>query len=166
MAISLSSRWTPFYKFLLPLLAAGAICVGAWRAFARPDELNLPPGMPQASGGYLFLAVAAIVAVIIGWSVGRLKRIELEGDDLIISNYRAEIRVSLSAVENISAPSRSNPKRYTLTFDESTDFGRRVTFMPPMVWSLNPWKEPEEVDELRAAWMAARGRTTHTREAT
>jgi hypothetical protein len=156
LATALSSRWTPFYKFVLPVLATGGMCYGAWRAFVHPEQLHLSNGMRPDQAWMIVLALAFVVGGMIWWTVGPLKRVELEGDELLVSNYLAEIRVSLSAVEAISGASVTNPKRYTLTFEEPTEFGRRISFMPPMVWSLNPWAEAEEIGELRNAWAEAR----------
>lgn len=132
------------------------MCYGAWRAYVRPDEFHLPVGVPPEGGWMFFITVAVVVALVIWWTIGALKRIDLDGDELVISNYLTEIRVPLSGVEAISGRSVTDPKRYTLTFGEPTEFGRRVSFMPPMVWSFNPWAEPEEVGELRSAWASAR----------
>ena len=156
MTISLSSRWTPFYKFILPVLTTGGMCYGSWRAFVHPEEIDLPNGMRAELGWMIVLALGLLVGGIIWWTVGALKRLELSGDHLLISNYVTEISAPLSAVETISDPSRTNPKRYTITFAEPTDFGRRITFMPPMVWSMNPWAESEAMGELRTAWATAR----------
>lgn len=156
----LSSRWTPFYKFILPVLTTGGVCYGAWRAFVHPDELHLPAGMRPELAWMIVGALALLVAVLICWTVAGLKRLELDGDDLLISNYLTEIRVPLSAIAKIDGPSATDPKRYTVTFAESAEFGRTFTFMPPMVWSLNPWAEGEEIGELRHAWAAARDEAT------
>ncbi|MHB8837987.1 MAG: hypothetical protein ACYC7F_03445 [Gemmatimonadaceae bacterium] len=158
MPTPLSSRWTPFYKFVLPLLVVGGIGVGAFVARVHPEGQNLPPGFRPEHTWYFMLAVAGVVATIMWWTVGNLTRIELDDDDLVISNYRTEIRVPLAEIEKISGPSMSNPQRYTITFAEATELGRRVTFMPPMVWSLMRGGEREEVAELRRAWEAARAK--------
>jgi hypothetical protein len=80
-----------------------------------------------------------------------LKKVELDDGDLIISDYRTEIRVPLEMVEKIDDRSMTNPRRYKVTFREPTDFGRRIVFLEPMAWTLNPWHECEEVAELRRA---------------
>jgi hypothetical protein len=160
MTTPLSSRWTPFYKFVLPVLAAGGICYGAWRAYVRPDQLRLPDGFAPEYGWMFVVLVGMVVALSIWWAVAPLKRIDLDGDDLVISNCLTDLRVPLSAIEAISGPSATNPKRYTVTFVEPTEFGRTFTFMPPMVWSMNPWAEAEEIGELRRAWSAARDEAT------
>lgn len=157
MATTLSSRWTPFYKFVIPLLVLGGIGTSTVVAYLHPEAKNMPPGL-NPDQGWILMAVAAVIAIaVMWWALGRLMRVELDEDDLIISNYRTEIRVPLSNVAKITGPSRSNPPRYTLTFEEPTDLGRTVAFIPPIAWTLGRMKERDEVVELRVAWAAARG---------
>jgi len=163
MPIPLSSRWTPFYKFVLPLLVLGGLGVGAWQAHAHPEDVHMPPGMGPEYGWVLIIVVGLFAGGIIWWTVASLARIDLDDDELVISNYRSEIRVALASVASISGPSMTNPQRYTLTFEELTEFGRRVTFLPPMDWTLMRLGEPHEVRELRNAWEAARAAATRRR---
>lgn len=156
MATQLSSRWTPFYKFVLPLLVLSGIGTGAVVAYLRPEPQTMPPGLRPDQGWILMLIAAVIAIAVMWWTLGRLMRVELDEDELIISNYRTEIRVPLSNVAKIAGPSRTNPPRYTLTFEEPTDLGRTIAFIPPIAWTLMRMKEREEVVALRAAWEAAR----------
>ena len=155
MEQQLSSRWTLFYKFILPVLTSGGMCYGAWRAFLHPGEVHLPSGMRPEYAWIVVLAMGLLIGLLIWLTVARLKRVALDGDDLLISNYVAEIRVPLTAITAISKRSATDPRRYTVTFAEPTEFGRTITFMPPMVWSFNPWAESEAVSALRSAWAAA-----------
>lgn len=157
MATTLSSRWTPFYKFVIPLLVIGGTGTSAVTAYLHPEAKTMPPGL-RPDQGWILMVVAAVIAVaVMWWALGRLMRVELNDDELIISNYCTEIRVSLSNVARIGGPSRSSPPRYTLTFEEPTDLGRTVAFIPPIAWTLGRMKERDEVVALRAAWAAARG---------
>jgi hypothetical protein len=156
VTVTLSSRWTPFYKFIAPLLAVGGIGFGAWRGYVDPERLRMPPGVTPEYGWVLLLAIAVLAGVIIWWTVRSLVRLDLDDDELVISNYRSEIRVPLANVVSISGRSKTNPPRYTLTFEEPTEFGQRVSFLPPMQWSLIRLSESEEVRELRNAWETAR----------
>ena len=162
MDTQLSSRWTFFYKFISPVLATGGMVYGCWRAFVHPDEMHLTNGMRPEQAWMIVLALALVVAALILWTVAPLKRLVLTGDDLLISNFLTEIRVPLSAIEEIGRASVTNPRRYTITFAEPTDFGRRITFLPPMVWSMNPFAESEALDELRSAWAAAQAAVART----
>ena len=160
MSTTLSSRWTPFYKFVIPPLVIGGMGTGAVMAFLHPEPQQMPPGL-RPDQAWILMALAAVIAIaVMWWALGRLMRVELDDDDLIISNYRTEIRVPLANVAKIGGPSRSNPPRYTLTFEEPTDLGRSIAFIPPIAWTLGRMKERDEVVELRAAWAAARHAAT------
>ena len=156
MATTLSSRWTPFYKFVIPLLVIGGVGTSAVMTYLHPEPQKMPPGLGPDQAWILMVVAAVIALAVMWWALGRLMRVELDDDDLIVSNYRTEIRVPLSNVAKISGPSLSNPPRYTLTFEEPTDLGRTIAFIPPVAWTLRRMKEREEVAELRAAWAAAR----------
>ena len=160
MEQQLSSRWTFFYKFILPVLTTGGMCFGTWWTWRNPgsDRVHAPDGMAADHVWLLMLAATAAVAAIIWWTSAPLKRVVLSDDELVVSNYLTEIRVPLTSIEKISGPSRTNTKRYTVTLLEPTDYGRRITFLPPMVWSFNPWAEAEEVAQLRGAWAEAQAR--------
>ncbi len=156
MPTTLSSRWTPFYKFVIPLLVFGGIATSTLMSYLHPGPQKMPPGLAPYQARIL-MAVAAVIAIaVMWWALGRLMRVELDDDELIVSNYRTEIRVPLANVAKIGGPSRSNPPRYTLTFEEPTDLGRTVAFIPPIAWTLGRMKERDEVVALRVAWAAAR----------
>ena len=161
MATALSSRWTPFYKFVVPVLAVGGTSVGLWRVPSRPQEMHLPPGVTPTQGWGLMLLVLVAVWAIIRYTLVPLKKVELDGDDLVISNCLTEIRVPLEQVEKIDERSMTTPKRYTVTFREPTDFGRSIVFLEPMAWTLNSWHECEQVAELRSAVADAQMRSRH-----
>lgn len=157
MSQLLSSRWTPFYKFVMPALMVGGMGVGAWMTYAHPDTVHGVEGFSR-DYAWVLLAIAAVFAGGITWWVGaRMVRVELDGDELIISNYRAEARVPLSNIESISERSVTNPKRYTITFVETTEFGRSVVLLPPMDWSLMGFGEAAAVSALRVAWEEVKG---------
>jgi hypothetical protein len=140
-----------FYKFFLPVLVTGGMGFGAFRAYGHPDEVHMPPGMSPDYGWVVMLAMALLVAVFLWYTLSPIKKVELDDGDLIISDYRTEIRVPLEMVEKIDERSMTNPRRYKVTFREPTEFGRRIVFLEPMAWTLNPWHECEEVAELRRA---------------
>jgi hypothetical protein len=158
MELELSSRWTFYHKFVLPVVITGAMLAGTWFARVHPDSPRLhgPGGTPPDQVWLMVLGVTVIVIVAVGLMVAPLKRVVLSGDELVISNFRSEIRVPLTNVAEIGKLSLTDPKRHTIRFEESTEFGDKVTFMVPRRWGLNKWVESEDVQELRRAWEAAR----------
>src|SRR5512140_304481 len=93
LAITISSRWTPVYKFVIPVLATAGMALGAWNAYVHPKPKTLPPGLGALDEWMIVVAIALAVGVILWRTLARLVRVELEDDELIISNYRTEIRV-------------------------------------------------------------------------
>ncbi len=157
MSIQISSRFTPFYKFVVPPLTVGGLAFAAYMSWLHPGNQKLPPGVPPDMGWIVVAFTGALVLVIMWFFLGAVKQVELDGDELIISNFRDEIRVPLSQVEKISGRSLSDPPRYTITFTDDTDFGRRVRFIAPRRWGLmQRFSDPDGVVELRSAWEAAR----------
>jgi hypothetical protein len=163
VATTLSSRWTPFYKFILPLFVLGGLGVGAWQAYAHPESVKMPAGIGVEYGWMLIVALMVFAVGMIWWTVAPLKRLELDDNELLISDYRVEIRVPLTSVASISGPSKTNPQLYTVTFEDSTEFGARIAFLPPMDYSFMHLGEPQEVTELRTAWELARNAATRHR---
>jgi len=71
-----------------------------------------------------------------------LKRVVLDGTNLIISNYRSSIVVPLREVRGVGANERLCAETVTLTFRAPTAFGDRVVFLAGgrlfRRWSPNP----------------------------
>jgi hypothetical protein len=157
MTTQISSRWTPFYRFGLPMLTIAGIGFGAYTSWLHPERQSLPPGIPPQYGWLVVVATGALVIAIILIFLGGLKDVVLDGDELVISDTRNEIRVPLTSVEKISGRSLSDPPRYTITFTDETEFGRRVRFITRRRWGLmRRFTDPDEIVELRGAWDAAR----------
>lgn len=157
MTTTISSRWTPFYRFFIPVAVVGGLVAATYAAWLHPDRQKLPPGTPPEYGWVIVAFTGALAFVILRWTLGGLKQVELDGDELIISDLRTEIRVPLSAVEKISGRSMSDPPRYTITFADETEFGRRIRFIAPRRWGLwQRFTDPDEIVELRDAWEKAR----------
>jgi len=157
MSIQISSRLTPFYKFVVPALMIVGFAVGGFVMWLHPERQNSTAGVPLQHQWVPFVAVGALALLVLWRLLANLKQVELDGDWLVISNFRDEIRVPLANVEKISGRSLSDPPRYTITFVEETEFGRRVTFIAPRCWRwVKRFSDPDEIVELRSAWESAR----------
>jgi hypothetical protein len=84
----------------------------------------------------------------------RLKTIELDGNDLLISNFGKQIRVPLNTVSAVKGGlAGRNPIK--LEFRIATDFGESIKFLPPQrsmwLWQRHPLvKELRELARLNA----------------
>jgi hypothetical protein len=59
-----------------------------------------------------------------------LKRVLINGGDLIVSNYARQVRVPLRRIRHISEGRLQNPRSIKLVFDEDFGFGASVSFLP------------------------------------
>jgi hypothetical protein len=105
--------------------------------------VTLPPNI--AVKIFLALCVAGILYGCI--QAFRLKTVELDGNDLLISNFGEPIRVPLDTVSAVKGGlGGKNPIK--LEFRIATDLGESIRFMPMPV-SLWPWQRHPLVKELR-----------------
>jgi hypothetical protein len=80
----------------------------------------------------------------------RLKTVELDGDDLIVSNFGEQARIPLSAVAAVKG-GRGGKNPIKLEFRIATDFGEAIRFQPPQQRSvLWPWQQHPLVAELKS----------------
>src|SRR5258706_5996968 len=141
MNTRLSSGSTFFFKFILPaffVAAAGLNVIGFMLDWVTGGALVVWQG-------FLLLVLGLIV-----WRCSPLKRVRLDGDALLISDYRREIRVPLKEVAAIEEPLWRRDRRVTLRFRSGTTFGDYVEFIPRGIFFL-PWRASCVADELRAA---------------
>ena len=126
----LSSRLTFFYKFVLPTLWIGLFGSGTAALFLgkMQDKVGNPA---PAEIREIFLAVFLIGAPLLVWFCGRLKRVRLSGNDILISNYLTEIRVPISEITEVIDKRLIRPRRITLELRKPTAFGQRITFIAP-----------------------------------
>lgn len=158
MVRPLSSSQTFFVKFIFPVLwigAFGAATLGVWLG-----PMGSGPGVPPPGGvKWAFLAFWLFGATSIYWSYGRLKRVRLNGDVLLISDYRREIQLPLHDVGSVTASRWLNHHPVTLHFLHSTEFGKTIVFMPRGLWFPFGRRHPI-VDELNALVSNARAATS------
>lgn len=70
-----------------------------------------------------------LTSFVFWYAVGRVKRVRLDGDHLLISNYLKEVRLPASMLKDV-CDYRGRMRTIVLTFGEDTPFGRRVAFIP------------------------------------
>jgi hypothetical protein len=134
---------TFFLKFVLPSLWLGGFGFGA--ALLRPPS----------DTNWMFLAAFAIAGLSLYWWGVRLKRVVMTHGELRISNYRREIVVPFSEIDEVTENRWVNVHPVTVQFVRRTDFGQRIVFMPKArpfaLFSSHPI-----VGELRSAAAAAK----------
>jgi hypothetical protein len=113
----LSSSMTPFTKFVLPggFLAAWP----TWLYHIQDSRL-----------GYVPAICWTVACAILLWWTAPIKKVELEEDHFLISNYLREIRVPVKWLSKIEEDQGNRTPNITLFFDPATAFGRKVRIVP------------------------------------
>jgi hypothetical protein len=164
---NISSKLTLPNKVILPSVwfaACVRICAPLW----------LPPGVVhwQAFRGLdnpLARASAMIGFPLIFawtvWSTSRLKRVRLDGDELLVSNYHTEIRIPLSRVALVELINRGRSGKFgVIDLDATSAFGDSITFLPVSTQGALGFEYPI-IDELNRLAQQARGHRSVPRPA-
>lgn len=123
MERTISSRITPFVKFVLPVVWGGACGLFAILEFRRPQPLVVK---------WMSLVVWIPATLLLARLVVRLRRVRIDDHGLLISNYRQEIHVPFAAIANVTylRTAVGGPQYVTITFRQQTPLGRRAVFLP------------------------------------
>ena len=138
----ISSAQTFITKFVLPFAAAAVLGVG----FASARSRFLP----------IFIPAGVLVFGSIYWYYVRLKRVAIDQDGLLISNYVREVRVPWRDVIKVTGSRWEKTHQVTVTFDHDIGFGSSIVFMPKfrLLW---PGQEHPVAQELRDLMLINRG---------
>ncbi|MDJ0928092.1 MAG: hypothetical protein QNJ73_10635 [Gammaproteobacteria bacterium] len=151
MRRELSSKATPLYRWVIPAALTILAILVIWRLGGVGT-----PGRPEAGAMILAISIAAAL-VVIARILDRAKRVWIEHDVLIVSDYRKEAQVRLGDVANIEATRFVKPDRVRIHFSRATIFGESVVFFPPIHWRDFASRHPV-ADELQSL-VTAGGRT-------
>jgi hypothetical protein len=159
----LSSRWTLFYKFVFPTLWSSGFGLGTLLLFVGPSTLH-PDPPPHLK--WVFLAVWSVVtASMLRW-LAPLKRVTLEGDHLVVSNFSREEAIPLRDIESVQGSVLTSPERVSLRLWRRSVFGDTIVFLPrarlfpgfnrhPVVFELRAligYPPNKPLQPTRAAW--------------
>jgi len=77
------------------------------------------------------ITLSWVAGLVLGvWYVLRFKRVRLDGDTLLISNYVREVRVPLRSVRSTGIDTLGRSRWAVIDFDSETPFGTSISFMP------------------------------------
>jgi hypothetical protein len=134
---TISSSLTPFFKFGFLTTWSVMWGVAAVAALSR--------GQAQ---GWLMAGVLVLGATFIWRMLGGLKRVRLDGSNLLISNYKEEIVVPVRELAAVRQRVFFNPKMITLELRRDTPLGRWIVFMPRTTFRM--FSEDDIVGRLRS----------------
>jgi hypothetical protein len=113
-------------KFVVPplwILAFGAAALMLWseRAEGAPVPIEWK---------WMVLLIWFVGGLLIWRTCARLKRVQLDGGMLLVSDYRTTIRVPAGDIEEVTENRWISMHPVTLHFRRPTEFGSAVVFMP------------------------------------
>ncbi len=124
MRTTISSSRTFAHKFILPIF---------WNGLGVFVVLMLLAGYGGATWAFLF--VWGIGAVFQLWIYLPLKKVQIDGDYVIISNYVKSVRIHASDIHRITEHSLLSDHPIWLHLKKPTEFGDRITFIPHYRWA-------------------------------
>jgi hypothetical protein len=130
----ISSAQTFTTKFILPFVVVAVLAYGIYLAGSRVLPLFAPLGV---------LVVVSIYCYYV-----RLKKVAIDSEGLVISNYVHEVRVPWSEIIKVTGSRWEKTHHVTVTFDRDIGFGTSIIFMPKFRF-LWPGQEHPIAQELR-----------------
>jgi len=131
MKKKLSTSLTFLFKFIFPTFWIGCILLGSVALFISEGLI-----------GFVFLAAAILIGAFMYYTVISAKAINIDQDNLYISNYFKEIIVPLENVSHISENFFISPRLITISVYDETDFGSQIKFLgytkPFLFFSSHP----------------------------
>ena len=137
---TLSSDWTPWVKFVFPVVWIVGFGLGSAALWSGAAKDTIPPPL-----GFFATWIAGTAFIL--WASVGLKRIRADDRQLYVSNYRRETSVPFSAIADVKQNRWLSTKPITIHFKEATEFGDKVTFMPKQRFAF--WSDDPTVGELR-----------------
>ncbi len=126
--IQVSSNLTLFLKIFIPtfyLVFFGAFVGTIW--FAGYDNFGKIDGdILRWASLFCYLAVTTIFL----FTTMKLKRVEMDGQHLFVTNYFKHFRYSYDSIESIKEKEYPFVKIIQIRFKQTGSFGKKVSFLP------------------------------------
>ena len=145
----LSSNMTWFMKYVFSALWISGFGIFTAMMFFSESLGNSMEDIKSSK--WLFLMMFAICSSCIYWGLARLKKVSLDGNEFVISNFTKEIRVNINEVEIVTGSLFLSPELVWLHLKTSSEFGKKIQFMPPQrFFNLGFSRHPmvKELNEL------------------
>jgi len=156
----ISSKWTFFYKRVLPVIFVGffVVFVGVG-LFANSHANSALENIP-------FVIIAIIMSAFIFFIFRKLifdlvDEVWEDGDTLVVRNAGQEQRIALADIKNVNYSPLINPPRVILSLRRPTVFGDTVAFCAPV--RLVPFATSPVIDDLIERVDRAREQSQHRR---
>ncbi|MEN0045836.1 MAG: hypothetical protein AAF806_02120 [Bacteroidota bacterium] len=140
----LSSNWTLFYKFFVPVFWAvliGACVIATWAVKITPL-----PGLSPTTFGLILTAVYLTVLLFLYFFTMRLKRVEVDEEYIYITNYFKNYRYPHQDIDFIKSPNRSLFSIATLRLKAAGSLGSTIKYLEVREWLGDFLKKHPEID--------------------
>ena len=140
----LSSPFTFFYKYIFIFIWFFGF------GFGIGDTLSTLEPLTTKWNQYMALWLG--VTVFIFFTSGNIKKVVIDGDELIITNFLKTDRMPLSRISGVDGSNFLSPRLVWLTLHEPSLFGTRIVFLPKHRLTKGLGKHPivhELIEELR-----------------
>jgi len=148
----LSSRWTFSVKYIIgPFwIVCFGIIVSALMLSPDGALTDGRGGAPPPGLRWLFLVVWIVASIGILRFTFPIKRVEMRGGRLYVSNFLREWEIFPSDIESVRQNRWVNSRPIRVRLRRPIDgLGSRFHFIPPQRAMLRFWREDPQVDELR-----------------
>jgi hypothetical protein len=134
----MSSMATLYFKMLPVLWSSG---FGLTTLLLWLDAARGPNGEHAPTEFKFAFTAAWVIGTAFAWSFTRLKRVRIDATHLYVSNYLEEISIPFSNIAKVTEDRWTNIHPITIHLKHATEFGDRITFMPPsrfFGWTTHP----------------------------
>ena len=121
----LSSRLTFFYKRVFP--AAWIIVFGIFTLFLWICDYK---GSSQLKWFVIICLLGG--SIFLRWFSERLKTVSLQGDQLVVSDYRTQETIPLCQIDEVTETRIWNPKLISLRLNRPGRWGDEIVFIAPI----------------------------------
>jgi len=128
----ISSQSTFFYKIIFTTMWIGMFSLGTLLMWFGVSNGNgeLDPEINESK--WICLVVTIIGTIIIYWYCMRLKKVEVDEEGFHVSNYLKTITIPVHDLEDVSGSIFIVPELIWLKFKQTTEFGYKIVFIPPL----------------------------------
>ena len=154
MSRTLSSQWTGFLKYVVPLVVAWfAVRLAQFWKHAPSTLVNATTGQARPNPVWLLFPAIIVIMILAAWRTMRYVSVRVEDDGgLVVSGYFGhEWRVPASLITSVKQNRWLQMRPITVELRSDVGFGTKFTFAPPrrMFAQWRFWTDDPEVDELR-----------------
>lgn len=148
MKKQISSDATLIWKYIFPGLWISTTGIGVIVIVfhnAKQLTLSLFPFVGLAVSGYLI------------WFARRLKFVSMDDDFLYVAHLRKQIQIPLTHIKSVKENFLARPKLITITLHPSSEFGKKIVFVPTSL-AFGALRSHPVVPEIESAVQRRRSR--------